>query len=154
LEGLGSGNRVVEVDSCPLVTDFSPLIHCDKVTIRNCQGFQDIDQVRGVKDLIFSPVDVNKLPKDMEGVTCLILEEIPDDLLSLILPSTLRKLVIPYLFQTGARTDLIKRLPRHVGGIEVSETNCISFLDLSFPDFIIEFKKGFHFLRKPVKVGW
>ncbi len=154
LEGLGSGNRVVEVDSCPLITDFSPLRHCDKVTIRNCQGFQDVNQVRGVKELIFSPVDVNKLPKDMEGVTCLILEEIPDDLLSLILPSTLRKLVIPYLFQTVARTDLIKRLPRHVGGIEVSETNCISFLDLSFPDFIIEFKKGFHFLRKPVKVGW
>lgn len=27
LEGLGSGNRVVEVDTCPLITDFSVLRH-------------------------------------------------------------------------------------------------------------------------------
>lgn len=103
---------VVEVDNCPLITDLSPLRHCDKVTIRNCKGFQDVNQVRGVKDLLFSPAD--QFPKDMEGVICLILEEIPDDLLSLNLPSTLRKLVILYRFQeVSARSDLIKRLDYH-----------------------------------------
>lgn len=34
LEGLGSSNRVVEVDSCTLIKDFSMLRYCDKVTIR------------------------------------------------------------------------------------------------------------------------
>ncbi len=161
LEGLGSGNRGVEVNTCPLITDFSPLRHCDKVTIRNCQGFQDINQVRGVKEISFSPADVNKLPNDMEGVTYLILITVPDNLLSVKFPSTLKKLVFTLMFSgvdvvRGLIQQLpllLARLPPHVEKIEVLANGEIfhPFLDKGeefFPDFTIEFKKGIHFLRK------
>lgn len=162
LIGLGSGNRVVEVDSCPAITDFTLLRHCDKVTINNCEGFQDLDQVRGVKDFIFTPVNVDNLPHDMEGVTCLILENIPYHLLSLQFPSTLKKLIIGSS-DSVVDDDLIKQLPlllaslpRHIGKIEVfvDEKYLRSLIvtgELSFPDFIIEFKEEreeAHFLRK------
>ncbi len=160
LIGLGSGNRVVEVDSCPAITDFTLLRHCDKVTINNCEGF--LDQVRGVKYFIFTPVNVDNLPHDMEGVTCLILENIPYHLLSLQFPSTLKKLIIgssdsvvdDYLIKQLPL--LLASLPRHIGKIEVfvDEKYMGSLLvtgELSFPDFIIEFKEEreeAHFLRK------
>ncbi len=55
LEGLGSGNRVVEIRECPLITNFSQLSHCDKVVIHKCEGFQDMTPLRGLKDFTFSP---------------------------------------------------------------------------------------------------
>ncbi len=155
LQGLSSSNCIVEVDTCPLIKDFSMLRHCDKVIIYNCNGFQDVNQLRGVKDLIFAPADVDNLPKDMEGVTCLILNQEPKKLLSLGFPSTLQKLVIK-----SANVDLIdqlslllKRLPQNVGKIEVSidEKSFRPLLEkgaVSFPEFIVEFKKVIHFLRK------
>ncbi len=145
LRGLGSRNRIVEVDSCPYIKDFSMLKHCDKLTIRNCEGFQDFDQVRGVKDFIFYPVDVNSLPKNMEGVTCLVLIKVPEDLLSLKVPSTLIKLVID-----SKDVQLIHQfplllaiLPPHVEKIAVSvkKKDFLPMLEnneLSFPDFLIE----------------
>ncbi len=153
LQGLGSSNRVVEVDCCPLIKDFRMLRHCDKVTIRNCKGFQDVNQIRGVKEFIFSPVcDVDKLPNGMEGVTCLILDFALENLLSLQFPSTLKKLVFG-----SANSNLIQQfpfflasLPHHVAKVEISVDEAL--LEdcgvLSFPEFIIEFKKGIHFLRK------
>ncbi len=157
LEGLGSGNRVVEVNTCPLITDFSMLKHCDKVTIRNFKGFKEEDQVRGVKDLIFSPEYVDMLPNDMEGVTCLILDKVPFNLLSLKLPSSLKKVVF-----RQANIYLIKQLPLlmaklpHVGKIEVAveEKAFRPFLEngeVSFPDFIMESKRDLTlFLRRLV----
>ncbi len=158
LEGLGSGNRVIEVDNCPLITDFSPLRHCDKVTIRNCKGFQDINQVRGVKDLIFCPCFKENIPTDMEGVTCMIFARLPDNLLSLKFPSTLKKLV--FTLMIPQIKGLIPQLPfllagplHHVEKIEILAHGKIvhpflNKIEEFFPDFIIEFKKGIHFLRK------
>lgn len=167
LRGLGSRNRVVEVDSCTYIKDFSMLKHCDKVTIRNCEGFQDFDQIRGVKDFIFHPVDVNNLPKNMEGVTCLVLIKAPQDLLSLKVPSTLIKLVIDSkdVLLIHQLPSLFASLPPHVEKIAVSvkEKDFLPMLansELSFPDFIIESielielskgfstKSGIQFLRK------
>lgn len=131
------------------------LRHCDKVTIQNCQGFKEVDQVRGVKDLILSTDDVDILPKDMEGVTCLILPEAPENLFSLTIPSTLNKLVF-----SSANIGLIKQLPLflaslpyHVGKIEVSVDEktfrpLLKKVQVSIPNFIIEFKDVAHFLRK------
>lgn len=152
LEGLGRGNRLVEVDTCQSIRDFSILRYCDKVTIRNCQGFQSVDQVRGVKDLIFSPFDADNLPKDMEGVTSLILVKLPSNLLSLEFPITLKTLVIPGLLQQLPL--LLTRLPHSVEKIQVSvqEKRFRSLYEkgeISFPNFIIEFKKGIQFLRNP-----
>ncbi len=154
LEGLGSHNRVVEVDSCPFITDFSPLRHCDKVSIRNCRGFQDINQVRSVKDLIFSPDDANKLPTDMEGVTCLIFIRLPKDLLSVKFPSTLKTLGVEFTLMASLLIQqvplLLASLPRQVSKIEIEADEKLfhSFLNIS-EDFTIEFKEGtVHFLRK------
>lgn len=155
LQGLSNSNCIVEVDTCPLIKDFSVLRHCDKVVIYNCGGFQHVDQLRSVKDLIFAPADVDKLPNDMEGVTCLILDKEPSKLLSLGFPCTLEKLVI-----NSANVDLIDQLPlllqslpKNVRKIEVSvdEKAFRPLLDkgvVSFPEFIVEFKRAIHFLRK------
>ncbi len=208
LEGLGSRNRVVEVDNCPLITDFCPLRHCDKVIIRKCKGFQDIDQIRGVNDLIFSPADINKVPESMEGVTCLILDygalkslpqttqeagkkpfkeldltnvayyherveglkgqqrlqglkqgsncqSLASHILSLTFPNTLKKLVInSEVHDLNQQLPLLlASLPHHIAKIEVSvDENSFRPLlekgEVSFPNFIIEFKKGVHFFRK------
>ncbi len=69
LDGLGSGNKIVEITSCPSITDFSVLRTCDKVVIGNCSGLQDLSALRGIKDLtVFSSQHI-----DMEGVTNLTL---------------------------------------------------------------------------------
>jgi len=159
LQGLGSGNRIVEVVNCPLVSDFSILRHCDKVTIRECAGFSDVSQVRGVKDFIFSPAYVNQLPRDLEGVTCLLLEEAPKYGFNLVwFPNTLKKLVID---SYSANIDEIKqlplllaRLPSCVEKIEVSvDEKKFRYVlgKVAFPGFIIEFKKAIHFLRR---INW
>ncbi len=155
LEGLGNGNRVVEVNSCHFIKDFSVLKHCEKVIICECDGFRNINQVRGVKHLIFSPENVNKLPEDMEGVTSLIFHSAPYTLLSLEFPSTLKKLVISSdsLNLMEKLPRLLTRLPHHIGKIVVSvDEHDFRILlqegELSFPGYIIEFKKGVHFLRK------
>ncbi len=152
MERLGIGNRVVEVNYCPFIKDFSVLKHCDKVTISNCIGFQDVNQVRGVKELIFSPANVNKLPKDLEGVTSLIFIKVPDNLLSLKFPGTLKKLVFTSEINglMSHLPALLARLPHHIKKIEVTENekNLQPFIEKAeFPGFIIEFKKGVYFLR-------
>lgn len=108
-----------------------------------------------MKDFILSTDDVDTLPKDMEGVTCLILLEAPENLFSLKIPSTLNKLV----FGT-TNIDLIKQLPLflaslpyHVWKIEVSVDEkafrpLLEKVRISIPDFIVEFQEVAHFLRK------
>ncbi len=152
LQGLGSGNRIVEVVNCPLISDFSILSYCDKVTIRDCAGFSNASQVRGVKDFIFSPAYVNQLPTVLEGVTCLILAGVPTYGFQWVrFPSTLKKLVINYY---SANISLnLAGLPHSVEKIEVSvdEKSFRRLLEkgkVSFPGFIIEFKKTINFLRK------
>ncbi len=75
LEGLGSGNRIVEITSCPSVKDFSVLRTCDKVIIERCSGLRDLRPLRSLKDFSFSSSD--NLPKDLEGVTNLTIPKIP-----------------------------------------------------------------------------
>ncbi len=154
LIGLGRGNRVVEVDNCPSITDFSMLKHCDKLTIRNCAGFQDVEHVRGAKEFIFTP-DYSDCPKDMEGVTCLILEYASENLFSMKFPRSLKKLVItPGIRDFTQRLPLfLARLPHHVEKIEVFMDYKILLQllekgEISFPDFIVEVHKAVHFFRK------
>ncbi len=92
LEGLGRGNRVVEIENCPRVTDFRVLRYCSKVSIRDCEGFQDFSQLRGVKRFIFSRENLNP-SMDMEGVTCLKLQT---HSLSFKLPKSLKRLVFEF----------------------------------------------------------
>lgn len=87
----------------------------------------------------------------MEGVTCLILDHSAHNLLSLEFPSTLKKLVV--ILPPRQLPSLLASLPHHVEKIEavVEEKSFRPLLErgeVSFPDFIIEFKKGIHFLRK------
>ncbi len=154
LEGLGSANRVVEVNNCPLITDFSVLKHCDKVTILNCQGFKDVNQVRGVKDFIFSPSSDYNFVKDIEGVTCLILNNPFNNLLSLKIPSTLKKLEInSQISDLNRQLPLfLTSLPHHVEKIEITEDeDIIRHLlekgERSFQDFIVEVKLSAVILR-------
>lgn len=87
----------------------------------------------------------------MEGVTCLILDHSAHNLLSLEFPSTLKELVV--ILPPRQLPSLLASLPHHVEKIEaVVEEKSFRPLfergEVSFPDFIIEFKKGIHFLRK------
>lgn len=86
----------------------------------------------------------------MEGVTCLILDHSAHNLLSLEFPSTLKELVV--ILPPRQLPSLLASLPHHVEKIEavVEEKHFRPLLEseVSFPDFIIEFKKGIHFLRK------
>ncbi len=65
LEGLSSGNLIVEVHSCNNITDFSPLRHCERVIIRECKGFREAIQLFGVKEFIFTPIQRQMIPEDL-----------------------------------------------------------------------------------------
>lgn len=147
LEGLGVGNRIVEISLCPNITDFSLLRHCNKISIFNCRGFQDFNQVRGVKDFSFSPFDERNVPEDMEGVTCLKLDtielmKVPSSVTELKLH--LRERMIQQL------PSFLSRLPHHVRKIQFMtpffETinkvrSMMEYFDNILSQFTIEFIK-------------
>lgn len=150
---------MVEIENCPRIRDFRVLRYCSKVSIRDCEGFQDFSHLKGVKRFIFSTENLN-LSTDMEGVSCLKLQDVPSDLLSLKLPKSLKRLVfefgsvylIKHLFPTFFPT-----LPSHVRKIIVFGTvtaievfrSMLKKEELSFPDFIIEIiNTQIHFVRK------
>lgn len=160
LEGLGRRNRIVEIDQCHFITDFTPLRHCDKIVIRCCEGFQDVRQLQGIRDFTFSPIDINRLPSNLEGVTCLLLKEIPKDLLSLIFPNSLTKLVFllsSSFHPTKHIFQLLDGLPLRIvkveGKAQISETinKCWAMVkkeEVSLVSFHIELINGIiHFLR-------
>ncbi len=158
LEGLGMGNHVVEIQRCPLIRDFTPLRHCDKVIIRDCQGFEDISQVRGVKKFTFSPADVNNIPEDLEGVTHLLLRKVPDDLDGLVIPNSLERLEFCHWSNSITIKHFLsfcRDIPNHVQQLKVVEISS-SYLkhvlnnmdEAILVNFTIELlKNGINFLR-------
>lgn len=158
LEGIGGGNRVVEVSQCPLLTDFRALRSCDKVIISYCEGFRDISQLRGLQSFAFTPCDVSDIPNDLEGVTCLTLGIMPENLLSVPFPKTLSELVLggdtSYLIPKEFPA-LIDALPPQIDKIQVTtlgtKVNDFRLMqkngEFSFLNFTIEFKNGVIFLR-------
>ncbi len=159
LEGLGMGNHVVEIQRCPLIRDFAPLKHCDKVIIRDCQGFEDISQVRGVKELTFSPADVNNIPEDLEGVMHLLLRKIPDDLDNIVIPNSLKQLEFCHWSNTITIEHFLcfcRDIARQVQQIKVVEIsskdlkNLFNNIDEAIlAIFTMELlKNGINFLRK------
>lgn len=158
LEGLGSGNRVVQICNCHLLTDFSLLRHSDKVSIIRCKGFHDINQLRGVQDFTFSPTEDNNLPDDLEGITCMFLRDIPDESYSIKYPKSLKRLEIEQ-GSIDQFPSFLTALPTHIHMVKVGRSPATfdfyerwwasmdkeSFL----ADFIIEFKrKDVYFIRK------
>ncbi len=159
LEGLGRGNRVVQVRNCPRLTDFSGLRHCQKVTILDCKGFQDTSQLRGVRDFTFFPIADDKLFEDLEGITCLWLENIPDDSHSIKYPKSLKRLEIMFASYDQFPSSFITSLPHHISEVKMKLSrrefdHCRDWWasidkETFLPDFIVEFKANtIHFLRK------
>lgn len=159
LEGLGDRNRHVQICRCPNIKDFSLLRHCNKIMILNCQGFHDFDQVRGVKDFTFSPFDAQNIPEDMEGVTCLQL----DNLELFKFPSSLKelKLQLRDMSMLEQIPSFLSSLPDYVKKIQVFNgfresidkfRSMMENGDVFLPQFTIEFIKmqlrAISFLRK------
>lgn len=160
LEGLGRGNRVVEIENCPRVTDFRVLRYCSKVSIRDCEGFQDFSQLRGVKRFIFSSENLNS-SMDMKGVTCLKVQDSSSDFFPLKLPKSLKRLVFEFgsISLINTLPMFFSTLPSHVRKILVFATvsgleTFRSMLSMrkeegSFQDFTIQIiNKQIHFVRK------
>ncbi len=159
LEGLGSGNGVVQICNCPHLTDFSVLRYSDKIAILDRKGFQDTSQIRGVKDFSFFPIADDNLPQDIEGITCLWLENIPDDSYSIKYPTSLKRLEIMYGSSDQFPSSFLTSLPHHISEVKMNLSrrevdHCRGWWasmdkETFLPDFIVEFKtNAVHFLRK------
>ena len=149
----------MEIDSCNNITDFSPLRHCEKVIIRECEGFKETSQLFGVKEFIFTPVKRQTIPEDVEGVTCLSLacnyEEFPDDLYSMKLPTSLKKLEFFHTWSSLTRQfylpfSYLTTIPPHINEVHIvhATTDAIREFrskekkgEIAFPNFSIEYTK-------------
>eukprot|EP00599_Poterioochromonas_sp_BG-1_P013901 CAMPEP_0173160570 /NCGR_PEP_ID=MMETSP1105-20130129/17949_1 /TAXON_ID=2985 /ORGANISM="Ochromonas sp., Strain BG-1" /LENGTH=245 /DNA_ID=CAMNT_0014079551 /DNA_START=66 /DNA_END=803 /DNA_ORIENTATION=- len=156
LEGLSSANRIVEISRCHLINDFSVLRQCDKVVIDSCKGFLDISQVRGVRDFTYCADDIENLPSDLEGVTCLLVRAVPSDLFSFAFPSSLVRLVFGNSHFNQQILSLLAVWPPHIRKVEVLSYSC-GFIN-EFQSMLkagkvlpsnvtVQFKKGIHFFR-------
>ncbi len=93
LDGLGSEVREVEIDAYSFIKDFSKLKKCKKVRIHGwAQALHYITQLHGVEDFTFCLEPESNLTENLKGLTCLSFIQIPENLLSIKFPSTLRRL--------------------------------------------------------------
>ncbi len=116
LEGLGSGNKIVEIISCPFIKDFSVLRTCDRIVIGDCSGLNDLNSLRGIKDLsVFSSHHI----EDMEGVTNLTLfGNLPK--LPYTFPKSVKRLNLPVLSNKMSEyPSFLANLPTHVNEIKI-----------------------------------
>lgn len=72
LDGLGSRNQSVEINTLPNISNFSCLRKCKKVIIRNCDRFTDVSQLKGVAEVHLLTSNSNM---DLQGVTCLTITD-------------------------------------------------------------------------------
>ncbi len=121
LEGLGPGNRTVELIKFSNVVDFAPLKDCEKVSIRSCRGFTDARQLGGVKELIVKPFIVSDLP-NLQGVNHLILSAFPDTIIEI--PPTVKTLSFDSLLE-----DKVYEIPAFLSNYPFIEKIFISLLE-------------------------
>eukprot|EP01040_Poterioochromonas_malhamensis_P011940 gene11940-13026_t len=95
LEGLGRGNKIVELTYCKYIQDFSYLKDCEKVKIDNCDYFNTIESIQGVP--IIELLTMNSI-MDLHGVTSfMIREEIyPSIMKSIELSKTIHTILIHF----------------------------------------------------------
>lgn len=121
LEGLGPGNRTVELIKFSNVVDFTPLKDCEKVSLLSCRGFTDARQLGGVKELIVKPFAVDDLP-NLEGVNHLILSSFPDNIIEI--PPTVKILSFDNLLE-----DKVYEIPAFISTYPSIEKIIISLLE-------------------------
>ena len=120
LEGLGSGNKIVEITYCSSITDFSVLRTCDKVVIERCSGLKDLHPLRGIKDFTFSPSD--NLPKDLEGVTKLTIPKIPK--MPYYFPESVQQLKLSlFSNRVSEFPSFLASLPPHINEVKIGPVN-------------------------------
>ncbi len=139
LDGLGSGNKIVEITSCPSITDFSVLRTCDRVVIGSCSGLQDLSALRGIKDLtVFSSQNL-----DLEGVTNLTslgkISELPHHF-----PLSVKRLNMSLLSNKVSEfPSFVASLPTHIdeikiGTVSVKELEAFRAILHDIPQFSFE----------------
>lgn len=95
LEGLGFGNKIVELTYCKYIQDFSYLKGCEKVKIDNCDYFNMIESIEGVPIIELSTMNPSM---DLHGVTSfMIREEIyPTIMKNIALAKTIHTILIHF----------------------------------------------------------